>query len=130
MKAKHKAFLRYGIVSFIIISIINPFLQDFRLYPQLYAIITGSLLLVSCCVLYIRQCSKNDDSNSKYSNVLLWISIGLLSFHPFYPILMSIGTKINEFYLPVFNTTHYSLITIMYACFIIGFLRMRRFKVI
>lgn len=129
-KAKHKLVIRYGAILFIIISIINPFLQDFRLYPQLYAIIAGSSILVSCGVLYIRQCSENDDNNLKYSNILFWISIGLLSFHPFYPVLMSIGTKINEFYVPAFNTIHNLLIIIMYACFIIGFLRMRRFKVV
>lgn len=128
-KPKHKSFIRYGTVVFIAISIINAFFKDFLLYPQIYAILVGSLVLVGCVFLYLRECAHSDDGASKYNNLLFWISVGLLSFYPFYPILMIVGVNLNELYVQTFQLIHRLLISIMYVCFIIGFLRMYRFKI-
>ncbi len=125
---RYKNFIKYGAFIFLIICLVNLFLQDFKLLPQLYAIFTGSLILTNCIVFYLLESVKNKEKVLRYNNVLLWISLGLLIFYPFYPFLIIVGINFNELYAHTFNLVHKILIAAMYLCFIIGFLRMKRFK--
>jgi hypothetical protein len=126
---KHKAIIKYGSLLFIITSLINPFLQDFILYPQIYAIIAGSITLILCILLYYRQLIIDKSRLLHRNNLLFWIALGLLIFCIAYPILMIIALNYSEVYIR-FNmrNIHLVLTCIMYLCFIIGFLKMRRLK--
>ncbi len=120
---KSKTFIKYGTVLFVIASFINPFFQDILLFAQVYAIAVGSLVLIICSLFYLKQVHSG---NNKYV-LLKWISIGLLIFYSFYPIIMLSGGISYDFYVKFhLNQVLKVLIVGMYLCFIIGFLQLRR----
>ena len=124
--SKVKKFIKLGIVLFILVSIINPFTQDIVILPQMYAIITGSIVLIFCVLnyLYERREIKNEKQKA---NLLFWISIGLLTFYLFYPIVISIGILDYELYQQFrLGQINRILIAAMYSCFIIGFAKTKR----
>ncbi|MFS4467174.1 hypothetical protein [Maribacter sp. 2210JD10-5] len=125
---RNKKIIKYGSIIFIAISIINPFFESFFLYPQTYSIAVGSLLLIACIVFYLIELNKNFSLRLKKSHLLFWISLGLLVFYPFYPIIMYIGTYHNHLYTSPLKEIHIFLICAMYFLFIIGFIKMRRMK--
>ena len=119
----HRKIIKYGSILFVISSLINPFFQSILILPQVYAITIGSLLLITFCIFYFRQTIATKKSNC----LMLWTSIGLLIFYSFYPIIMAIGIYHYEFYQRFhLNQLNRLLIAIMYVCFIIGFLKMKR----
>ena len=123
---KSKRIIMYGAMLFIVSCLINPFFQNILILPQLIAITTGSVALIVCIVLYFNALRQKPDNAQEYNNLLSWISIGLSAFYPFYPIIMFLG-----FHYDIYVNFHVRLllhitIVIMYGCFIIGFLKMRR----
>ncbi len=120
---KSKTLIKYGAVLFVIASFINPFFQNILLFAQVYAIAAGSLVLVICSLLYLKQVH-----TGKNKNILLtWISIGLLIFYTFYPIIMLSGDMKYDFYVKFhLNQVLKIIIVGMYLCFIIGFIQLRR----
>lgn len=126
----HKKWVKNGAIVFVIVSLVNPFFQDFILSPQLYSMIVGSSFLAVFVFLYIKQLFNTNDKGYPTGNLLYWISIGLLLFYPFYPIIFIIVIYFdNSVYHSLHvGTIHQLLICLMYTCFIIGFLKMRRFK--
>lgn len=127
-EAKHKKWIKTGVLSFLVISLINPFFQNFRLSPQIYAIVVGSFFLVSSALIYLKQL--NYSKSNHYKNLLFWISLGLLVFYPFYPIIFIIVIYFDDsiYHSLHINEIHQTLLCLMYICFIIGFLKMRRMK--
>lgn len=121
----HKIIIKNAGIAFILISIVNPFFENFWLLPQIYALTLGSNVLMICSILYL---VKEKESISKNRNLLFWISIGLLIFYPVYPVIMIIGLKNDELYSNLVGTIHRALIAGMYICFIVGFLRVKRFR--
>jgi len=122
---RNKKFIKYGSIFYIIISIINPFFQDAILYPQIYALTFGSILLVITTLLYFKELDSKSTGIPHYSNLLFWISVGLMLFHVFYPIIMVIGFYYSQAYLDLhLRTLLHILICIMYLCFIVGFIFM------
>jgi len=119
----NRKFIKYGALIFIIACFANPYFQDITVFPQLYAIISGSIVLIIAVILYLKE------TGVKKERLLFWISLGLLAFYTFYPMIMSIGL-INYDLYETFQLKHLHriLIVIMYCCFIIGFMRMKRFK--
>ena len=121
-------FVKTGIIAFVIVSIINLSFQDFYIDPQNFAIITGSLFTVASALLYVVQLNKNNKvSNTK--DLLFWISIGIIFFHCCYPITMYILSFEYDIYTSIgLSAFHYFSISILYSCFIVGFIKMRRAK--
>ncbi len=121
-----KKIIKYGSLVFITVSVVNTFLQDIMLTPQILTVIVGSILIVACSIVYLFQVIKIN-GHSYRSDLLFWISVGLVVFYTFYPILLSIGVW-NEAYYE--NYKIYSLLQIlisaMYLCFIIGFIVTKR----
>ena len=125
-KDSNKKLIKYGSIFFIVASVINPFFQDIMIFPQLLAIIAGSILLLLSIVLYLLE-GKSQVETKKRSNLMFWICIGLFVFYIFYPIIMAMGVLDYDLY------KHFGLhgllrilITFMYGCFIIGFARLKR----
>jgi len=128
---KYKKFILYGSVLYILVSIINLFFQNFMLQPQTYAYTTAGLVLI--CVILFYYLNQKSDSRPFFGNrdLLSWIGAGLLIFYSgylpiifirFYNTLLHVDESI---YL---RKIHLSLIIIMYICFIIGFIKMKRIK--
>lgn len=118
--------IRWGTALFCLISLINPFFENFILQPQLLAIAAGSLTLLYCAIMYLKETSNMRIAFSNYHKLIKFISIGALTFYPFYPIIIGIG-QLNE---ELYTNSHLHkfllvLITMMYLCFSIGFLSLR-----
>ena len=126
---KHKALVLRAGLLFIIVSIINPIFQNFMLEAQVYTYVVGALILLTCIVLYLLQLKKSGPTYSLKRDLLAWLSLGLSIFYIGY-----LPIKINRHYNAIHGLSEYvhlrkihlSLILVMYTCFIIGFLRMRR----
>ncbi|MEK6154639.1 hypothetical protein WIW50_15330 [Flavobacteriaceae bacterium 3-367] len=127
--AKAKAFIRYSGIFFLLVALINPFFQDFMIRSQLYSYLVGGFLLIICSVLYLIQLRDPGRTFSLSRDLLFWLSLGLLIFYLGYlPIkIIKNSSIINDMGVAIMaRRIHLSLILIMYSCFIIGFLRMRR----
>ncbi|MEX0287893.1 MAG: hypothetical protein AB3N14_02190 [Flavobacteriaceae bacterium] len=130
LTSKHqRRFITYSAIIYAVASIVNPFFQNFMFESQLYSYILGALLLCGCTILYFKDLKLNYGKWFLKRDLLSWISLGILIFYVGY-----IPIKILRHY-EVFDTTpsslmvrkiHWALILIMYGCFIIGFLIMRR----
>ena len=125
---RFKNWIKYGAVLFIISSIINPFFQDFLLFPQLIASTVGSIVLIISILLYLFG-KKSIANVTNHQNLLFWISIGLLLFYSFYPFILLIGYFDYGLYQKLHMLTIlHVLIAVMYSCFILGFIFMKRFR--
>jgi len=126
---KSKSFILYGAIFFLIISIINLFFQNFKFESQVYSYITGAILILFCTVLFLWEYFRSSKKLDYKDKGMKWISIGLFIFHLGYgPIKISryynYLNQLNE--LVHVRRIHLTLIILMYICFIIGFLKMKR----
>ncbi|SFW38383.1 hypothetical protein SAMN05660313_01341 [Cellulophaga fucicola] len=125
----HKKLIKAGIVLFISLSIINIFTQNILKEGQILTYITGGIILVIIILNYLNQIDWHQNKKEPIKNFMFWLSWGLLIFYSGYmPIKLSYHFRIihnQESYLLI-RTLHLSLAPIMYLCFIIGFLKMRR----
>ena len=116
---------------FVLTCTINLFVQDFYVDPQNYAIIIGAIILLYAVLNYLYNTTTKKQRLSLHKNLLFWISIGILIFYTFYPISMYILTCHFEFYneynLSIF---HHASIGVFYFCIIIGFILMKRLRII
>jgi len=117
-----KKYIKWGTILFSLMSVINPFFANFILKPQLLATSIGSVALVFFSYMYLKETKKMRLSFSNYHKLLRWISNGLLTFYPFYPVILTIG-QLNE---ELYGVLHLRkllllLIIVLYGCFIIGF---------
>ncbi len=127
-KIKFKNWIKYGAFLFITCSIINPFFQDFLLYPQMIALTIGSIVLIFSILLYFLDKKTITNFPNRY-NLLFWISLGLLLFYTFYPFIILLGFFDYELYQKLhIRIIHHVLIAVMYLCFILGFMLMRRIR--
>lgn len=127
--AGYRSFVKYGAIIFILVSLVNPFFQNFLILPQIYSLTIGSIVLVICVLLYLIELKTANNGISNSRNLLFWISLGLLAFYITYPIVMIIGIYYGELYREL-NIKRFHLLTIvlMYSFFITGFIRMRKMK--
>lgn len=123
----YKNFIIYGVILFLIATLLNPFFQDFTLYPQLGSIGVGSILLITCSVLYLLQLVANQSKLSNYNLLLKWISIGIILLYPFYPAILYIG-QVNEviFFELNLRSVLGFLIVLMYSCISIGLIKLKK----
>jgi len=125
---KFKNWIKYGAILFIMCSIINPFFQDFLLYPQLMASTIGSIVLIFSILLYFLD-KKAIANVPNRQNLLFWISWGLMFFYTFYPFILLLGYFDDELYKEFHvRKVQHILIVVMYSCFILGFILMRRIR--
>lgn len=123
-----KKVIKLGAIFFILISCINPFFQDFVLFPQIWASSLGSTVLIACILFYFRQLRSNTQ-NSYHRDLLFWISIGFLVFYTFYPFILLTGYFDPELYQKLYiRRILHLLIAIMYSCIILGFVLMKRIQ--
>lgn len=122
---RSKRMILFGGLLFVLGSLINPFFQDFIVFAQIGASTVGAMVLILCTILYFIQ-TKPSVKTNKNSDILSWISLGLLIFYPFYPFILIIGQMDYDLFqnLYVRNIQHI-LIALMYLSFTIGFIRMR-----
>ncbi len=119
---KHKIYIKYGGIIYILASIVNPIFQDFILLPQILSLTIGSIVLVSCTILYFLELNSKTKRIPYRKNLLFWISIGLLCFYTFYPVVMVVALYYKN-YVSSIRPLHFGLIIFMYSCFILGFLQ-------
>lgn len=119
---KYRSIIKYGAIIYIVATLINPFFQNVLIFPQIYASSIGSIVLIISILLYHL---KKRREKQKKNRLLIWISIGLLVFNIFFPLIMLAGRFDYDLYKKLnFQQLHYFLIVAMYTCFIIGFLKM------
>jgi len=125
---KFKKVIKIGGMLFILGSLINPFFQDFVVFPQILASSIGSIVLILSILFYLTSLR----SIAQYPNnqeLLFWVSLGLLVFHTFYPFILLLGYFDYELYQKLhIRIIHHALIAVMYSCFILGFIFMRRIR--
>ena len=121
-----KGLIRIGGLLFILSSLINPFFQDFVLFPQIWASTVGSIVLIMCIILYFIQ-TRSNSKTDKYTYLLIWIGRGLLVFYIFYPIILLLGHYSNGLYEKLhIRAVQHLLIALMYLCITVGFIRLRK----
>ena len=125
-----KKIIKYGTWVFLVICVFNLFIQDFYVYPQNYAIIIGSLILLFAVLTYLNKVFKEQQGLLLHTNLLFWISLGILFFYTCYPVTMYILSYYydvySEYNLSVF---HYATIGVFYSCISIGFILMKRLRI-
>ncbi|GBF20396.1 MULTISPECIES: hypothetical protein [Arenibacter] len=126
---KYKKYIIFAAIYYLLVSLINPFFQSFKLESQVYSYLAGAFAILICIILFFME-HRNSSKKLDYRFTgIKWISIGLLIFYLGYaPIKASrfynYTYQLNE-YVHI-RRIHLSLIVLMYICFIIGFLRMKR----
>lgn len=119
-----KRIIKYGALVYIISTMINPFFQNVLIFPQIYASTLGSIILIIAIFLYYQEIRTQKEN--KY-NLLAWICAGLLVFNLLFPLISLIARFDYDLYQKLyFKQIHYIIIVIMYSCFILGFILMRR----
>lgn len=132
-RQKYKKIILYGGGLYILASLINPFLEDFMLHPQTYAYLIGGITIIISVILYFKNHKVESQSIFGSRDILSWIGAGLLLFYLGYlPIKIIRNYNIlNNLIEPSYiRTIHYGLIIIMYTFITIGFMRMKRVKVL
>ncbi|MFS4467173.1 hypothetical protein [Maribacter sp. 2210JD10-5] len=124
-----KNIIRKGILVIIVIALLNPFFEEFILFPQLGVIIFGSILLVFCSLSYLKEVMSKPIKYSNYHKLMKCISLGLLLFYPFYPFIIGIGQYNEDLYWKLhLREVLLVLIIIMYALFSIGFIKLKKIQ--
>lgn len=125
----HKKFIVYAGIFYVIASIINPFFQDFILESQLYSYILGALFLICLAFLYFFDLKTKYDNWFLKKDLLSWLSLGVIIFYVGYipiKILRHYEVFENAGQAMFIRNIHWGLILVMYACFVLGFILMRR----
>ncbi|WP_303571900.1 hypothetical protein [Cellulophaga sp. 3_MG-2023] len=124
-----KKYIKIGSSLFIAISISNIFTQDFLTDGQILTYVTGGFLLILIILNYLNKIDWLQNKKDPIKNILYWLSWGLLIFYSGYlPLKLSYHFKIiktMDSYI-ITRWLHFSLIIIMYLCFIYGFIKMKR----
>ncbi|MEO9894528.1 hypothetical protein [Aurantibacter sp.] len=129
--AKYKTLIKYGACIYLICLAINAILVNPMLFELWHAYVLGSLFLITICITYLYQLWQQNKLIDYASNLLFWISIGLIIFHLGYaPITvfknLNLSITSNEFNM--LRSVHISLIIIMYTSFIVGLIKMKRYR--
>jgi hypothetical protein len=93
---------------------------------------TGAILLIVSIILYFKHLRFANGSWFVQSNLLSWLSIGILIFLAGYLPIIILGhfnIVAGEDY-QIIRRFHLLLILVMYCCFIVGFIKVRRKSII
>ncbi|MDX1326283.1 MAG: hypothetical protein R3299_01170 [Arenibacter sp.] len=126
---KYKRIILYGSIIFLVVTIANVFLQSFILESQIFSYLAGGLLILLSTILLFLERKKIQERQGFRFEGIKWISIGLFIFYAGYLPIKVIRYhnylyKINE-YIHL-RRIHLTLVCLLYICFIVGLLKMRR----
>ncbi len=121
--------ISFAILCFLLVSLINPFFQNFLLSSQTFTYVVGGVILIVCIGFYLKELLKNKRVIFFDNNVLVWISSGLLVFYIGY-----LPIKVSRYIHFINQTTEapnvrlaqYGLIILMYLLIIIGFIKQKK----
>lgn len=121
-------FIRIAGLLVIIASVINLYISDFRIQFQMITYFTGAFMLITSIILYFRYLRSKEGNWFIPSNLLSWLSIGILIFLSGYLPIIILGhfNIVSGEDYQIIRRIHLLLILIMYGCFIVGFIRLRR----
>ncbi len=121
-------FILAGGVLFVICSIINPYIKSFETEFQMEAYFVGAIVLIISTILYGAYLKSVTGQRFINTNLLSWLSLGILIFYIGYLPIILIGyyriVEPEQYF--IVRRIHLLLIVIMYVCFILGFMRMSR----
>lgn len=120
---KHRDIVKKG--AFVSLSgyLISVFFQD-PLHSNLYyADLIASIVLILCVWMYFKEKRNEESSYPLYRSLLYWVSLGLVIFHIFFPLIFIAAYEMPEFYFAFhLHQLLLVLIAIMYFLFMVGFL--------
>ena len=123
-----KKVILYGIIFFLIISILNIIYQDPLKKSLLWSYVSGGLLMIISVILFYRNKLNKLKSFSIKKNAFFWIGLGIgLFFIGYIPIKIKYTflTSVDSELFYKLKRIHFSLIYFMYGCFIYGFAQMK-----
>ncbi len=123
---QYKNYIKYAGYSFFIAVAINLAYQKFFTEQQIITYIYGSILLIGCILLFLKEHKSILRKKTIKYSLLFWLSIGLLIFHLFYiPIKLYYNFSDFKDKILFYNIkrVHLSLICIMYSFIIYGFIQ-------
>lgn len=106
-------------------NIINPFYQDYFIYSQVYAYITGAAVLLVLCAVYMADLIGRKNYSPKH-NLLFWTVLGLFIFHLLYIPIKIYKEFFTSIYVLQLRNFHVFLVLAMHLLFCVGFARSRR----
>lgn len=126
---KYKDHIRYGSILFLVISVVNLLFQSFKMESQTYSYLAGGLLTIYFTILFFLDQKKIKKPQDYRLTSLKWFSIGLFIYYVGY-----LPIKASRYYNYLYNINEYMhlrrihllLVCILYSCFIIGLMKMRR----
>lgn len=121
----HKKIIKYGSFTFILIYVLNSFIQNPILDSLVYVYIFGLVLLIFCTIVYFKKVFKEYNIDLLKYSLLFWVSSGLLLFHITYLPLKILKEFSYDLYAP-FKQFHLIMIVVMYLLFSIGFIMSKR----
>jgi len=108
--------------------ILNVFIENPLLNVMWYAYVFGAALLIAANCAYLVSL-KGQTKVRVFSDLLFWVSLGSLLFHIVYTpimVIQDLAPQLAHSYSGIMRTIHLTMIVIMYSCYCIGFLTMRR----
>lgn len=126
-----KSAIKFGALLFILSFFLNAITTDPLKNEMWYAYIIGATVLIISILAYLNYLRINEQTSLISSNLLFWISIGLLIFHVVYlpiTIIKNIGLELKMEDFSYLKHIQLFTITVMYSCIILGFFLMRRIR--
>ncbi|WP_010517885.1 hypothetical protein [Croceivirga radicis] len=120
--SKHKKLIYLFIAIFVLVNILNLFIQDPRTTSMVYAYLAGTVLLLITLVIYFKHLITIRNKFVFKYNLLAWISIGLVVFHGIYFPIKIIKEFFTDLYAAAFRDIHIAIVICMYILFCIGFI--------
>ena len=130
LKKESKNIIKYLGFTFFGICFINIFLQDLLMETQLYTQVSGNIFLIVIILVYLKELLPRSTPYPHTNNLLFWVSLGLLVFYVSYLPLTFIRLSSNYFnFNPMdIRRVHILIVLLMYTCFIIGLLKIKRVR--
>ena len=126
-KNNHKKIVRWGSLTVLFSYLISCFFQNPLHTGLFYAEAIASLFLLAVIFLYFKEKRTTNSSWFEKHNLMFWISIGLCTFHTFFPFLYVTGFLKPEIWITYhFRDILKILILISYSMFLIGLLTCKR----
>lgn len=120
---KYQVFITYTMYLFVLSFAVFAFLFGFGAVSNTIIYIIGASFGIFTVILYYVDILKTNEIVAVKTNLLFWVSVGLLLLYVGYVPIKSIYLVSDDLAsLDVFKAIHYTLIIIMNLCFITGFL--------
>ena len=124
----YKKKILIGAIIYSITAVINPFIADFMSQFQMISYVVGALVLLMSIVMYYSYLKSVTGHWFIQSNLLCWLSLGMLIFFAGYLPVIFLGHSelVSRENYWILRRLHLLLIPAMYTCFTIGFIKMSR----